>query len=202
MLFRSQTHRDLAALRAKTEVLRQSVEASAEKDAALQAAAARIGTSRRAAHEALEQARRDVQRSEAAVDAGARALDARGTDLAAIADEARTIELEEHRSRARLTSVEEAYEQFAGFEEGVRAVLTAARSAPSRFPGLVGAVADLLNVPEGYRQAIAAALGRRLHCLIVDGRGGVDAVVAFLMEDERRGAATVLALDTDRKSVV
>ena len=194
----AQTHRDLAALRAKTEVLRQSVEANAEKDAALQEAAVRIGTSQRAAHEAFQQARRDVHRSETAVDAGVRALDALRADVAAIADEARTIELDEHRSLARLSSIEEAHEQFAGFEEGVRAVLTAARSEPSRFPGLVGTVADLLDVPEAHRQAIAAALGRRLHCLVVDGRAGVDAVVTFLMADEQRGAATVLALDTLR----
>jgi len=82
----AQTHRDLAALRAKTEVLRQSVEANAEKDAALQEAAVRIGTSQRAAHEALQQARRDVQRSETAVDAGVRQSTQAGESIRLLAD--------------------------------------------------------------------------------------------------------------------
>jgi len=194
----SQTHHDLAALRARSEVLGQAADAGAEKAAALAEAAASAATSRQEAAAAMDDARQTVGRLQSAADTSAEVLAARRGELAVIDDEARAIELDEHRSRARLVSIEEAHEQFAGFEDGVRAVLGAARSTPGRFPGLIGAVADLLDVPELYRQAIAAALGRRLHCLVTAGREGVDAVVSFLLEDDRRGAATVLSLEALR----
>ena len=188
---------DLAGLRARAEMLSQTVDALAEKASAVDRAAARVGEEHRSADAALNEARRAVQAAETVIAEHGRAIESRRAELAALVEEAHAVDVEEERLRARLASLEEAHQQFLGFEEGVRAVLLESRAAPERFPGLRGAVADALEVADVHRAAIAAALGRRLHCLVVERRAQIGAVVEFLSSDAR-GAATVLALDTVR----
>ncbi len=198
----AQTGSDLAALRARSEALRQAIATAAQKTAALEETADRLARDQRVARQTHAEARAAAERAEAALAGCLRTLDDAQRALAVLTDEARAAELEEHGLRARLAALQEAHEQFAGFEDGVRAVLLAARSHPEQFPGLRGAVADLLDVPNDYRTAIAAALGRRLHCLVVDRRSQIDAIMRFLQAKGRgpagRGAATVLALDVLR----
>ena len=188
---------DLAGLRARAEMLSQTVDALAEKASAVDRAAARLGEEQRSADAALNEARRAVQAAETVIAEHGRAIESRRAELAALIEDSHAVDVEEERLRARLASLEEAHQQFLGFEEGVRAVLLESRAAPERFPGLRGAVADALEVAEVHRAAIAAALGRRLHCLVVERRAQIGAVVEFLNSDAR-GAATVLALDTVR----
>jgi len=192
-----QIRNDLAGLRARTEILGQTMDALAEKASAMDRAAERARDEHRVADAAHGAARRAVQTAEAVIAEQARALEVRRAELSALVEEAHAVDVEEGRLRARLTSLEEAHEQFLGFEEGVRAVLLESRAAPDRFPGLRGAVADVLEVADADRPAIAAALGRRLHCLVVEHRSQIGAVVEFLSGDAR-GAATILALDAVR----
>ncbi len=193
----SQTRSDLAALRARAEVLSESVQAGAQKAGVLAERASALARLTETTRAACNEARRTVVAADEALAASARALDARRADFETAAEQARAAELDEHRSRARLGSMEEAAAQFVGFEEGVREVLLASKADPERFPGLHGALADLIEVPAVYQPAIAAVLGRRLHCLVVDGRPGVDAVFQYLQSDGR-GGATVLAADAVR----
>jgi chromosome segregation protein len=193
----AQTRSDLAALRAKEELLRETVRAGARKAGALADRAAALALVQETTRAACEDARRALLDAEAALTSSAQALDARRADVEAAAEQARAAELDEHRSRARLSSMEEAAAQFLGFEDGVREVLLAAQADPERFPGLRGAVADLIEVPAAHQSAIGAALGRRVHCLVVDDRPGVDAVLRFL-QSEGRGSATVLAMNALR----
>ncbi|MGQ0551184.1 MAG: chromosome segregation protein SMC [Armatimonadota bacterium] len=193
----AQTRSDLAALRARADVLRQAIDAAARKAAALDQTTARLVDEQRAAREAYAAALRRAEEAEAAlarcVDSLTFAKDAFSTE----SEHVRAAELEEDRTRTRLGSLEEAHDQFAGLDEGVQAVLVAARAEPGRFAGLRGAVTDLLEVPSDYRAAIAAALGPRLHGVVVDARSQIDAVRAFI-EQEGRGGAAVLAMDTLR----
>jgi chromosome segregation protein len=192
-----QIRNDLAGLRARAEMLSQTVDALAEKASAVDRAAARLGEEHRSADAAVNEARRAVQAAETVIAEHGRAIESRRAELAALVEDSHAVDVEEERLRARLASLEEAHQQFLGFEEGVRAVLLESRAAPERFPGLRGAVADALEVADVHRAAIAAALGRRLHCLVVERRAQIGAVVEFLSSDAR-GAATVLALDTVR----
>ncbi len=193
----AQTRSDLAALRARAEVLGESVDTCAQRAGVLGERAAQLARLKEAAVGASEEARRAVEAADEALAAATRQREACRVELDAAAEQARTGELEEHRARARLASMEEAVAQFVGFEDGVREVLLAAKADPSRFPGLRGAVANLVEVPAAYQPAIAAALGRRLHCLVVDNRAGVDAVLRYLQNGGRGGAA-VLAADALR----
>ncbi len=193
----AQTRSDLAALRAKAEMLGESVDGRAQKAGALAEEAAHLERLKGTARQASDEGRRAVEAADEALAAAVAASDVRRADLEAAAEGARAAELDEHRARTRLASMEEAASQFVGFEEGAREVLLAARVDPGQFPGLRGAVADLIDVPTLYQPSIAAALGRRLHCLVVDGRPGVEAVLRYVRSDGR-GGATVLALDVLR----
>ncbi|MGH2375480.1 MAG: chromosome segregation protein SMC [bacterium] len=196
-----QTKTDLAALRARTDVLRQAIDAAARKATTLDQAAERLVGDQRAAREAEAHALRGAEDAQAALARSVESLKVARDALAVEGEQTRAAELDEERARARLTSLEEAHDQFAGLDEGVRAVLKAAQAEPGGLPGLRGVVADLLEVPSEYRAAIAAALGSRLHALVVDTRSQIDAVQAFI-EQEGRGGAAVFALDTLRPARV
>ncbi len=193
----AQTKSDLAALQARADVLRQAIDAAARKATVLDQAAERLLGEQRAAREAEALAVCGAEDAEATLARSMELLKVARDALAIESEQARAAELDEERTRARLASLEEAHEQFAGFDEGVRAVLKASRAEPGSLPGLRGAVADLLEVPPEHRAAIAAALGPRLHAVVVEVRSQIDAVQAFIEHDGRSGAA-VLALDTLR----
>jgi chromosome segregation protein len=87
-----------------------------------------------------------------------------------------------------------------GYGAGVRAVFgrTAAGDGGSALvaplAGVVGTVADLLEVPAGLERAVEAVLGERLQWVVVDRFDQARAAVAHLRE-EGAGTATFLPLD-------
>ena len=77
-----------------------------------------------------------------------------------------------------------------GYPDGVQFVL----KASSRYPGVLGMLADLMDVPKKYRLAVEALLGERAFYVVV--RTGEDAF--RLLEDLRRhnlGQVTFIVLD-------
>ncbi len=193
----AQARSDMAALRARTEVLERSAASADERTEAVRASAAGLEAEAKAARSACELARAAVAASENALRSARSAADEARRELDRVTAEARSSEMEEHRTLARLASAEEATNQYLGFEEGTRSVLLAERSHPGRFPGLLGALAELVRVPEEYRPAVSAALGRRLHCLIVESRASIEGIVDHAKE-EKAGGLTLLALGSCR----
>jgi chromosome segregation protein len=94
-----------------------------------------------------------------------------------------------------------------GLHAGVRAVLEAAaggggpqdrgRNALPEPKGILGTVAQLVQVPEQYEVALEVALGSHLQDVVVESWSGAEAAIAFLREGNR-GRATFLPLDTVR----
>jgi chromosome segregation protein len=80
-----------------------------------------------------------------------------------------------------------------GYGSGVRS-LFAGHGGPA-VAGVVGTVADLLDVPPGLEAAVEAVLGDRLQWVIVERFEQGRAALSYL-EREGAGAATLLALDT------
>ncbi len=79
-----------------------------------------------------------------------------------------------------------------GYGAGVRAVFS--EGGASSLPGVIGTVADLLDVPPGLERAVEAVLGERLQWVVVDRFEHARGAVAYL--DERRaGAVTFLPLE-------
>jgi len=65
---------------------------------------------------------------------------------------------------SRLASLEQIQSNYEGFHRGVRAIM---REQPSAEGGVLGVVADVIEIPEEHERAAAAALGDRLQYVIV-----------------------------------
>ena len=91
-----------------------------------------------------------------------------------------------------LASVRELTRAREGYGAGVRAIFADGPVAP--LSGIVGTVADLLDVPRGLEQPVAAVLGERLEWIVVDQFRDARDAVAYL-ESHGAGSATFLPLD-------
>lgn len=195
---------DLAGLRARVTTLRESLATRwAEERARAQAIQERRDELEGLARglEEREAALGETQEASRRLGAEAERLkderEARATALAAA--EAVLREAEEARSRAereavhlrtRLNSLRQVIAEGQGYALGPRLVL----QERSRFPGLVGSVAELLQVPGELARAAEAALGGAGQHLVTRDEGAVRAAIAWL-KAEGRGRATFLPLD-------
>ncbi|WEV54969.1 chromosome segregation protein SMC [Leuconostocaceae bacterium ESL0723] len=101
-------------------------------------------------------------------------------------------ELETLRSRYDALT---AMDDYAGFYHGVRQVMSP--QIKSRFPGIVGVVAELMQVPKKYTQAIETALGGALQQIVVADTATAKKIVAYLTKT-RQGRVTLLPVDSIR----
>src|SRR5437899_6373397 len=82
-----------------------------------------------------------------------------------------------------------------GYDSGVRAIFEAAgEEGQAGVEGVVGTVADLLDVPPELERAVEAVLGERLEWVVVERYEHARAAVAYLQE-QGAGAATFLPLE-------
>lgn len=128
----------------------------------------------------------DRLRGELADATGAQA--ARSDELRALAEARRRVEREAlelegafMQARSRLESLEQIQANYDGFHRGVRAIMRAEQHAD----GVLGVVADVIDIPQPYERAVAAVLGERLQYVIV--RGEADAASA--VDRLRQGAS-------------
>jgi chromosome segregation protein len=80
-----------------------------------------------------------------------------------------------------------------GYGAGVRAIFS--EHASGELAGVVGTVADLLEVPAGLETAVEAVLGDRLQWVVVERFEQARAALSYL-EREGSGAASLLSLET------
>jgi len=92
---------------------------------------------------------------------------------------------------ARLSALQEMQEAGEGYSQGVKAVLSAARS--KELSGCYTPVAELLSVPVHLRIAIEVALGIAVQDLVCDTEAEAKAAIHWLKK-HRAGRATFLAL--------
>jgi chromosome segregation protein len=95
--------------------------------------------------------------------------------------------------RSALEALERLEREREGYGAGVRAMF--ARTASGDLGGVVGTVADLLEVPNGLEAAVEAVLGDRLQWVVVERFEHARAALGYL-EREGAGAATLLPLET------
>lgn len=89
--------------------------------------------------------------------------------------------------QAKQKSLQEIQENYAGFYQGVRTVLT----HKAQLSGVIGAVAELIEVPSPYTQAIETALGQAAQHIVVETEANGQQAIAFLKQ-RRAGRATFL----------
>ncbi len=91
---------------------------------------------------------------------------------------------------SRLDSLQQLQRNYDGYQRGVRSILLGAEPGG----GVLGVVADVIDVPEQYERALAAALGDRLQYVIVrESDDGMGAVATLRSEESGRGSFIPLA---------
>ncbi len=96
------------------------------------------------------------------------------------------------RLKAQQDVLEQAEQSLAGFADGAKLLLDAARH--SQLNGTKGTLSAVLDVPAEFETAIAAALGEYADAILVE--SGVDAEQALSLLDEKQtGRASILPLD-------
>ncbi|MGM9903537.1 chromosome segregation protein SMC [Enterococcus sp. 10A9_DIV0425] len=93
--------------------------------------------------------------------------------------------------RARQKSLQEIQENYFGFYQGVRLIL----QQKQQLSGIVGAVAELIDVPTEFTLAIETALGGAAQHIIVENEGNARQAITYLKQ-QRGGRATFLPLTT------
>lgn len=97
------------------------------------------------------------------------------------------------RAKTKAASQQAAAAEYGGFYRGVQGILR----QREQFPGLIGAVSELLQVPKDYTTAVEYALGGQLQQVVVADEATAKAAVRYLRE-HRVGRATFLPVTTVR----
>ncbi|WP_288657661.1 chromosome segregation protein SMC [uncultured Enterococcus sp.] len=93
--------------------------------------------------------------------------------------------------QARQKSLQEIQENYFGFYQGVRLVL----QHKQQLSGIVGAVAELIDVPSSFTLAIETALGGAAQHVIIENEHDARQAITYLKK-QRGGRATFLPLTT------
>ena len=113
--------------------------------------------------------------------------------------EERAQQLAQHtRSKAQLEVLEQAEHSLAGYAEGARFLLDAARQ--ERLKGARGALSTSLDVPAELEVAVAAALGDTLDAILLDA-GEIDQALQ-LLESDGAGRAALLPLENHSRAPI
>ncbi|RPJ26589.1 MAG: hypothetical protein EHM33_11100, partial [Chloroflexi bacterium] len=152
----------------------------------------------RAADEKLEQARKlretaedEFQRGREIEERGKREVERLENERRARSEE-RAHQLAAHtRLNAQLEILDQAEQSLAGYAEGARFLLDAARQA--RLKGARGALSASLDVPAELEVAVAAALGDTLDAILLDAAEIEEALQ--LLESDGAGRAALLPLE-------
>ena len=94
------------------------------------------------------------------------------------------------KAKSQLETLQSAQERYTSFYAGVRAAL----EHRQQFPGVAGAVSELLTIPANYTKAVEIALGGQVQNLVCDTQQTAKAVVAFLKQ-HHAGRATFLPVE-------
>ena len=151
-----------------------------------------------AALQGREEAERQLREAESQLGEKRQALEELEAERR-VKTEERAQKLAEHtRARAQLEVLEQAEQSLAGYAEGARFLLDAARQA--RLRGARGALSASLDVPAELEVAIAAALGDTLDAILIE-TNEIDQALQLLESDEA-GRAALLPLDNHSRPLI
>lgn len=111
-----------------------------------------------------------------------------------IEDEYRQIDREIQNREHRQNVLADLRSSYVGYSEAVKSLYKASEQGESRLEGLIGAVANLIEVPEGMELAFSLALGRGMENVIMENAAATRSAIAYLKEHSL-GRVTFLPLD-------
>ena len=184
----------LDELKSRLESLQTRLEAATKEIESAEAVARETGTKYGQAREkriSTEAVLREMQEKE---ERGKKEVDRLEGERRA-KNEERAHRLAEHtRVKTQLEVLEQAEQSLAGYAEGARFLLDAARQ--SRLKGARGALSAALDVPAELEVAISAALGDTLDAILLDATDIEEALQ--LLESDEAGRAVLLPLEDCR----
>ena len=103
-----------------------------------------------------------------------------------------TKQAEQARLKAQLDVLEQAEQSLAGYADGAKTLLEAARQ--SKLGGARGALSSVLDVPAELEVAISAALGEFTDAVLLTSGGGIEQALT-LLDADHSGRASILPMD-------
>ncbi len=97
----------------------------------------------------------------------------------------------------RLMALRDLQKNYAGFSEGVRAILQFYDRGEPSLRGMKGLVANLIEIPPGMELAIDVALGKGMENIVMETAHSAQMAISFLKQ-KRLGRVTFLPLDVLR----
>ncbi len=184
----AQAHNAMSSLQNRTEDIERQLGRIRDEDAALRQ---RISE----AEERLGKARAGLEELRQRLASATEEQERGGEEVRRCAEERRRIERQIAefegqlvQARSRLETLEQIQARYEGFERGVRAIM-GEHGASAAQEGVLGVVADVIEIPQEYERAAAAVLGERLQYVIVRGeQDGAGAVDRLRREEKGRGS--------------
>jgi chromosome segregation protein len=189
---RAQLQARLDELGIRTEGQQQKLEAAAQAITRAEEEARKAEAKHQSAWTAHQQAEAVLKQTEADLLAAQKRL--AGLDESLKEQQAGRAgkEAEQARLKAQLEVLEQAEQSLAGYADGARILLDAARQ--SRLKGTRGALSAALDVPVELELAIAAALGEYMDAVLLESGSEAEQALALLDADPS-GRASLLPLD-------
>lgn len=100
-----------------------------------------------------------------------------------------------HGINSRLSLLQDQESALSGYYRGVKEIM----QARSSLPGIIGPVAELIEIDEKYIQALETALGGAMQYLVAESEAAVHGAIKYLKHNNR-GWATFLPLDILHKA--
>lgn len=191
---RTRAFHDLAHTDARLAALAEQMTALRSKSEALGAEGAQIAARREATERTLANLLGQLLEAESQLLAAREQRQQLEVVLGAAEEDRRRLAGERQLVASKLEALEDLHRQLMGYEQGAREILLAKQHHPERFAGIRYPVLEVLKVAPVHRQAIEAALGRRLFSLVAATVDDVKGGVAYLRSNGR-GSVTFLPMD-------
>ncbi len=104
---------------------------------------------------------------------------------------------QQQEAASRKAFLEKLKQEYEGYSQGVRNLMRAQQQSPADFPGLLGTLAELLEIPKEYEKAMEAALGGALQNVVVRRDTEAKQAIDFL-RTRRMGRVSFMPLSSLR----
>ena len=181
----AQAHNAMSSLQHRGEDINRQLGRLGDEDRALAGRIEEAGTRATAAKEILRELRERLASATVEQEGLAQEVRSHAEERRRLDRQISEFEGQLLQARSRLESLEQIQSRYEGFERGVRSIM----GAGVQQSGVLGVVADVIDIPQEYERAAAAVLGERLQYVIVQEEGvGAGAVDRLRREEQGRGS--------------
>lgn len=192
---RAESQARLDELKSRLENLQARLDGANKTIEAAEANARAVSDKLTEARKKREEIEAQLKLAQEKEERGKKAVETLESERRAKADERTNLLAAHTRLKTQFEILEQAEQSLAGYAEGARFLLDAARQ--SRLKGARGALSAALDVPAELEAAIAAALGDTLDAVMVDASEIEDALQ--LLESDEVGRAVLLPLEENNR---